>query len=299
MQDASGLSQGSGLVLRSLGVVLTANHIVEWSTRAYVRSNDGARAWADVIWRDAQADIALLRPISPLRGAEISWASSLPQPGSEVFALGYPAPLGYGGGVAITRGIVSRTLRLGTIDYIQTDAAVNPGNSGGPIVDACGNLLGVVVAKFQGLEGQGVAVAAPAIARRMGSAGIASVPQVPSPQPCGPNVRPQQPEEAVRLFYQLASSRRYAEAYCLMGRAITSRTDLATFTGWFRNKVAIVPVTVTVVSRQVGEATVEALVLSSDSVGGPIVTRWYREVWRVRYEDGWWRLSERLETTPL
>lgn len=301
VEDNYGLTTGSGLIVHPGGLVVTANHVVRFTSWAFIRTPSRMMAWAEVVWRDEETDLALLRSQGPLGGPQVRWADLLPQLGEEVFALGYPTPLsGLVSEPSVTKGIVSRRFSVDGVEYIQTDAAVNPGNSGGPLVDACGAIIGIVVGKFRGVEGQGVAVAATTLAKRLSeSLATSATTATTTSITCGPQVRPQHPDEAVRLYYQLVNHKRFAEAYCLMGQAITSTIDLVTFTGWFRNKIAVSPGSVLVVDLRTSEAIVVAHVFSSDWIGSQLVTRWYRETWRVRYENGWWRLTERLETVPL
>lgn len=161
------LTHASGFVHRADGLLLTAAHVVEADVRIAVVLHDGRRIPAKVLGRDALSDVAVLRieagaPLVPLpvaSGVEI---------GERVAAIG--SPLGYER--SVTAGVVSATARAyGAVvpyDFIQHDAATNPGSSGGPLVNARGELIGMNVAIADGSRhhiGIGLAVPAPVAQR--------------------------------------------------------------------------------------------------------------------------------------
>ncbi|MFW5950698.1 MAG: Do family serine endopeptidase [Gemmatimonadota bacterium] len=145
---------GSGFVFTAEGHILTNNHVVENATDITIRFPDG-RIYDDVevVGRDPNSDIAvvLINDGDEFRPLEIGNSDRL-QVGDWVLALGYPLGLGF----TVTAGIVSAKGRsLGIIQretaieaFIQTDAAINRGNSGGPLVDLFGRVIGVNTAIF-------------------------------------------------------------------------------------------------------------------------------------------------------
>ena len=156
-----GEGSGSASVLTSDGYLLTSAHVVEGANQATAAFTDGTELTADVVGRDALSDLALLRARSKdvPPPVELGNASSL-QVGQLVVALGNP--LGLAG--SVTAGIVSglgRSLptREGRVvdEVIQTDAALNPGNSGGVLADSRGRMVGVNTA----VAGIGVGLAVP------------------------------------------------------------------------------------------------------------------------------------------
>jgi putative serine protease PepD len=145
-----GAAEGSGIVLTSDGRVVTNNHVVEGAAgNVQVTLADGKTASATVVGTDAQADIAVLqmRGVSGLTPATLGDSSSLTV-GNTVLAFG--SPLGLQG--TVTSGIVSaldRSLSSGSESLsglVQTDAAINEGNSGGALVDTAGRVVGINVA---------------------------------------------------------------------------------------------------------------------------------------------------------
>jgi Do/DeqQ family serine protease len=141
---------GSGVVVSGEGYILTNFHVIETADEIEVASNDGRKFKARVVGTDPDSDLAVLRVPAETRLPAITFASadSL-RVGDVVLAIGNP----FGIGQTVTSGIVSALGRshLGINhfeNFIQTDAAVNPGNSGGALIDSNGNLVGINTAIF-------------------------------------------------------------------------------------------------------------------------------------------------------
>lgn len=153
--------RGSGVIVDQLGYILTNHHVVAGLQNVEIELSDGRRASAAVVGVDPHLDLAVLKTeLSDLIAA--SWGDSDQlQAGELVWALGSP----FGLNKTITRGIVSATERRDITpgsytEFLQTDAAVNPGNSGGPLVNVAGEVVGINTAII-GDDFQGVSFAIP------------------------------------------------------------------------------------------------------------------------------------------
>ena len=155
-------SLGSGFIIDPAGLVVTNNHVIAEADEVNVILNDGSTLKAEVIGRDQKTDLALLKvkPTKPLKAVKFGDSDKL-RLGEWVIAIGNPFSLGG----TVTAGIVSarnRDIQSGPYDnYIQTDAAINRGNSGGPLFNLNGEVIGVntaIISPSGGSIGIGFAV---------------------------------------------------------------------------------------------------------------------------------------------
>ena len=155
------------------GQFVTAGHVVDDRPRSITLSNASVRVSARLVghYATADGDVALLS--ASASGLQpLGWAGRLPL-AAPVAVVGYPEALGTRASIA--RGHVSRQFTRDGISYIQTDAAASPGNSGGPLVDACGRVAGVMSASFvgeRGSEGLHFAIAEPTMSRKLIALGL-------------------------------------------------------------------------------------------------------------------------------
>lgn len=148
---------GSGVIIAPDGLLLTNHHVVGGAERIAVSLNDGRRASARILGQDPDTDLAVLRiestetfPIARIGNSKAVKTGQL--------AIAIGNPLGFES--TVTAGVISatgRTLRARTgrliDDVIQTDAALNPGNSGGALVDSAGRVIGINTAMIMGAQG--------------------------------------------------------------------------------------------------------------------------------------------------
>ena len=141
------VGSGAGLVVNTDGLVLTANHVVDGAGSITVRFADGTTSPATVSSRHVETDIATLTPLRLPEPVVPAVLGGGVQVGAPVFAVGHPLGLTD----SLTAGVVSALDRTVSVPggrrlehLIQFDAAVNPGNSGGPLLDRAGHVVGVV-----------------------------------------------------------------------------------------------------------------------------------------------------------
>ena len=151
---------GSGAVIRRDGMILTNAHVVGPAKTVQVGLADGRKIGGTVLGRDIGLDVAVVRiPINDLPAAPLGNSDQL-QVGQMAIAVGNPLGLER----TVTTGVISAVNRpgreLGGETFIQTDAAISPGNSGGPLVDSRGNVVGINSAELlgQGVQGLGFAI---------------------------------------------------------------------------------------------------------------------------------------------
>lgn len=155
-------SLGSGVIISASGQIVTNHHVIADADAVRVQLADGREADASIVGRDPDTDLALLRvnlpnlPVMPLGRSDAL------RVGDVVLAIGYPVGLSQ----TVTQGIVSATSRgqlgIATFEnFIQTDAPINFGNSGGALVNTRGELVGIntaILSKNLGIEGIGFAI---------------------------------------------------------------------------------------------------------------------------------------------
>jgi serine protease Do len=168
MQPRKTNSLGSGFIVDASGVVVTNNHVIADADEINVIMNDGTKIKAELVGVDKKTDIAVLKfkPVKPLVAVKFGDSDKL-RLGEWVIAIGNPFSLGG----SVTAGIVSarnRDISQGPYDnYIQTDASINRGNSGGPLFNLDGDVVGVntlIISPTGGSIGLGFAVPSKTVA---------------------------------------------------------------------------------------------------------------------------------------
>jgi S1-C subfamily serine protease len=155
--------EGTGFLI-GRNLVATVAHVVDNAASVTLRTDSDSRSTVgQVVGVDAQSDVALVRSVTPISGHVFAFASATPAIGTPVAAMGFP----YGLPKTLTQGTISGLNRSLDVDgiqrsgLIQTDAAVNPGNSGGPLATSDGRVVGLVDAGARGANGLGFAVNVP------------------------------------------------------------------------------------------------------------------------------------------
>ena len=161
----TGFGEGSGFVFDKDGWILTNNHVVGSSDTVDLVLGGRLTVTGRVVGRDDGLDVAVISVDFDGDLPIIAFGnSSLLEQGEDVAIIGYPLGSQLGESPSVTKGIVSARRILENFEFIQTDSPVNPGNSGGPLINAQGEVVGIITAKVERSEGrliEGIGLAIP------------------------------------------------------------------------------------------------------------------------------------------
>ena len=146
-QEIKRASSGSGFAVSSDGFIMTNNHVINGCKKVFIHSN-GKQIPAAIVTYDQQNDLALLKAdFKP--DAVFPLSTDRPEILQDIYVAGYPFGMNVSTSVKVTKGIISSLTGIGNnFSEIQIDAALQSGNSGGPILDEKGNVVGVAVSKL-------------------------------------------------------------------------------------------------------------------------------------------------------
>ena len=166
---------GSGFIVDPAGYILTNEHVIDGAGRLTVVLHNGSRLVPQVVASDEARDIALLK-ITAARPLTALTLAKQVREGDEVVALGYPLDLE--DRMTVTRGIVSAFRTIRGVAHVQTDAATNPGNSGGPLLNLSGEVVGMNTSVHRDAQGIGYAIRSDVLSSRLGimKSGVSSAP---------------------------------------------------------------------------------------------------------------------------
>ncbi|GBF57262.1 putative serine protease HhoB [Candidatus Phycosocius bacilliformis] len=143
---SNGQSTGSGFLISTEGLILTNRHVVGDANLVRVRWSDGAETIGTVLRSDRGRDVALVKTDNRSR-LPFKLSQTIPELGSTVRAIGSPFGMQFQG--TVSQGVISSSRIVGGFRYLQSDVAVNPGNSGGPLLDNEGKVVGITVSGLQ------------------------------------------------------------------------------------------------------------------------------------------------------
>ena len=156
----SSTGSGSGVIVDAMGHIITNNHVVGEAAEVEVRLSDKTKLFAQVIGKDPDTDLAVLKVTTdhPLPAAHFGDSSGV-KVGQWVLAVGNPFGLDRTVTLGVVSGIGRENINLSRYEnFIQTDASINPGNSGGPLFDLRGDIIGINTAIINFAQGIGFAI---------------------------------------------------------------------------------------------------------------------------------------------
>jgi serine protease Do len=142
----SGGGHGSGFLVSSDGYLLTAEHVVGSDKYVKIRWSDGLEGVGEVVRADKRRDVAIIKT-DPRGRQPLALHRAPPDPGDTVFAIGAPLDVKYQS--TVTRGVASANRIMDGFSFIQSDVTISPGNSGGPLLDEKGEVLGICDLTFR------------------------------------------------------------------------------------------------------------------------------------------------------
>ena len=198
-------TQGTGFAISSSGYIVTNYHVVEGGNNIQVLGIKGdfsTKYTAKVVLFDEKNDLAILKVGVSLGTLPYIFRKSMASVGESVFVLGYPLTASMGNEIKLTDGLVSSKSGFGgDITLYQISAPVQPGNSGGPLFDKSGNVIGVICAKHLNAENASYAVKLTYLTSLIES--ISTPPTLPSSSLMSGQSLPQQVKMASKFVYQI------------------------------------------------------------------------------------------------
>lgn len=279
-----GESEGSGFAIKSGGIILTNFHVIEFEPSPKVVLPDNTFQTAEVIMADKNADLAIIKINKEL--PVISWGN--PQelnPAEELLAIGFPLGGQLSGEASVNKGSLSgrrRSKDVG-VEYLQTDTTLTPGVSGGPMINICGEVVGINTA---GLSGLGLGISADSIKQKwleMATAkdSLKDVQKI--------TFDPDKSSlEAVRAFYNYLKARKLEKAFDLLSDNFKKGYD---FNYWKKGYEPLLDTTVIKIEDDKDKKNRIKIKLSTkDLVDEEIVYKYFEGYWDVNEVNGRWLL---------
>lgn len=282
----TGTGEGTGMIIRDDGVVLTNAHVVEGEPAPKVILSDYSFKTAAVVMIDTDADIALLKIDGTYEPLSLAHPEKLKKL-DPLLAVGYPMGTGLKGDATVTRGafITTRSTRRLPVSHIHFDGTINAGNSGGPLMTICGNVVGMVT---YGGPGIGLAISSDDLIKRVGflSDRTKALPVVEVSK-----LEPEKgPMETVTAFYAYIKMRNFEKAYSLVSKSRLNGMSLSTWVQGYDRTLDVALLMSTPVEKE--SDTIRVKLRALDLVDEEVEETYYEGTWRVIKEDGAWRLGD-------
>lgn len=282
-----GESEGTGVIVKENGTILTNFHVIEFEPAPTVVFSDYSKHPAEIIMADKNIDIALLKinldnlAFLPVHGSNADSIAPL----TPVYAFGFPSGTDLAGGATVQKGNFISQRKLENIGFIQTDLSLNQGQSGGALTDECGNLIGI---NTMGLAGLTMALSNQTILDSWFSLLEAEDP-LQDVQKIGFNPN-QSPLEAVRAFYNYQKIRRMKDAFDLLS---PKHYLFDSFEEWKSGYTDVISVDlIDIKADETDPNLIHVKITSKDLVGEVPMYKYFEGTWLVVQEKGAYRLIE-------
>ena len=280
-----GESEGSGFAVQKGGIILTNYHVIEFEPNPKVILPDNTFETAEVVMADKDADLAVIKikkdlPIVSLARLGIS-------PAEEVFAIGYPLGGDLPGESSVIRGSFSRRTKdkKNGVEYLQTDMTMIPGISGGPMVNICGEVVGISTSGLL-FGGMGLAISSDSIKEKWRQMAAAKDPLKDVEKiDFKPN---ENALEAVRAFYNYLKARRLEKAFELLSDNFVKGYS---FEQWASGYRPLLDTTIVIIKPDKKLTNrVNVKLATKDLVEDEIIHKYFEGYWDVRRIQGKWLL---------
>lgn len=279
-----GESEGSGFVIKQGGIILTNFHVIEFEPSPKVVLPDNTFDTAKIVMVDKYSDLAIISIDKEL--PVITWGDPKElDPAEEILAIGFPLGGQLSGESSVNKGSLSgrRYSKDVGVEYLQTDTTLNPGVSGGPMINICGEVVGINTA---GLSGLGLAISTDSIREKwleMATAddSLEDIQKI--------TFAPEESSlEAVRAFYNYLKARKLEKAFALLSDNFKKGYN---FEHWKKGYEPLLDTTVILIEDdEENEDRVNIKLSTKDMVDDEIVYKYFEGYWDVKNVDDKWLL---------
>lgn len=279
-----GEAEGSGFAIQSDGLILTNFHVIEFEPSPKVIFSDNTFETGEIVMADKNADLAIIKVTRKLPA--ISWGVPAElAPADELLAIGFPLGGQLVGDASVNKGSLSgrrRSKDVG-VEYLQTDITLTPGVSGGPMINICGEVVGINTA---GLAGLGLAISSDSIKQKWlemsaSKDSLADIKEVVFDDT-------ESADFAVATFYNYLKVRKLEKAYEILSDRYKAGISFGT---WKKGYEPLLDTTVIKIENdEEVENRVRIKLSTKDLVEDEIVYKYFEGYWDVRLIDGKWRL---------
>jgi hypothetical protein len=279
-----GEGEGSGFAVQNYGYILTNFHVIEFEPTPKVIFQDNTFETAEILMADKNADLAILKVQRDL--PVISWGNPANlNPAEELLAIGFPLGGDLNGEASVSKGSLSarRNSKDVGVEFIQTDATLNPGMSGGPMINVCGEVEGINTA---GLAGLGLAISSDSIRQKwlemdISKDSLKDIQRI--------TFDPDKSSlEAVRAFYNYLKARKLDKAFGLLSDNFKNGHG---FDYWKQGYQSLLDTTViTITDDPQITNRINVKLSTTDMVNGEIVYKYFEGYWDVKDGGNKWLL---------
>jgi hypothetical protein len=281
-----GESEGSGFAIQQNGIILTNFHVIEFEPSPKVILPDNSFYTGDILMADKNADLAIIKIDKDLPVLAFGNPKEL-SPAEELLAIGYPLGGELAGEASVNKGSLSgrRLSKDVGIEYIQTDMSLTPGESGGPMVNICGQVEGINTA---GLAGLGLAISSDSIKQKWlemstSNDSLKDIQTIAFDDTTSA-------EYAVATFYNYLKVRKLDKAFEILSDNFKQGHG---FNYWKQGYASLLDTTVIGIDEDQNVANrIDIKLSTKDFVDGEIVYKYFEGYWDVKNINGKWRLWE-------